>query len=112
MKNETTRSNFTAVAKSPSVNISEWKESHPNYCAIVECDKEKDGYGWIRYRGTRPFPYSLKTLSEAGTYSNELHCNPNDCYEIIPKDYKVAKKGTKLSPERLREITKAMNAKN
>jgi len=101
--------NFSIVNKSESINIADWKEKHPNYCAIVERDKEKDGYGWIRYRGPRPYPYSLKTLIEAGKYNEELHCNPADCYEIIPNTYTIPKKGVKLSPERMREVTKAMN---
>lgn len=103
--------NIKLVKKVPSINIAEWQSVHPNYCAIIERDKEKEGYGWIRYRGTRPYPYSLKTLCD-GNYNKELNCNPNDCYEIVPKDYKVAEKGTKLSPERMREIIKIMNEKS
>jgi len=110
MKNET-RTNFTVIngTEPESINIAEWQKEYPRYCAIVERDPNKDGYGWIRYRGSRPFPYSLTILCEAGNYNNELHCDPHNCYEIVPKDYKVAKKGTKLSPERMREVTKAMN---
>lgn len=111
MKNET-RSNFTVIngIETPSINIAEWQEQHPKYCAIIERDKANDGYGWIRYRGTRPYPYSLASLCEAGDYNNDLHCDPHNCYEIVPKDYKIAAKGIKLSAERMREVMRAMNS--
>ena len=52
MKNET-RTNFTVIngTEPESINIAEWQKEYPRYCAIVERDPNKDGYGWIRYRG-------------------------------------------------------------
>lgn len=104
----TNKNNFTVIDKTPSINIEEWKEAHPHYFAIVERDKDKDGYGWIRYRGSRPYPYSVESLCETRDFDDDLHCNPCDCYEIVPKEPRIPKH-TKLSPERMKGILKEMN---
>ena len=106
-----TKANFTTTSRNPSINIADWQKKYPNYCAIVERDKEKPGYGWIRYRHVKPFHYSLDQLKKETDYSFELCCNPNDCYEIIPKDFVWKEKWGALSSKRMREITKLMNTK-
>lgn len=100
---------FKVVPKSPSINIDEWISNHPRYCAIIERDKEHPERGWIRYRGSRPFPYSLNRLCEETNYCEQLHCDPHDCYEIIPHSYKIPEKGVILSPDRQKEVLRAMN---
>ena len=105
---ETNRNNFKVVGKSPSINIQEWADEYPYWFAIVERDKEKDGYGWIRYRGSRPYPYSLELLKENGNYDDDLHCDPHDCYEVFAKDPHIPK-NAKFSSNRMKEILKGMN---
>lgn len=104
---ETNRNGFTVI-KTPSIDIEEWKSAHPHWFAIVERDKEKDGYGWVRYRGSRPFPYALESLCSMCDYYEDLGCDPHNCYEIIPKEPKIPK-NTKLSSERMKGILKEMN---
>ena len=107
---QSNRNGFTIINKRPSINIAEWREKYPHYCAIIERDKEKEGYGWIRYRQARPYIYSLSFLQEITDYDENLCCDPHDCYEIIPKDFVWQEKWKTPNPERLREILIAMNS--
>ena len=103
------RNNFAVIKeKTPSICIDEWKAAHPHWFAIVERDQEKDGYGWIRYRGSRPYPYSVEFLKEQTHFDEHLCCDPHNCYEIVPKKPRIPK-NTKLSSDRMKGILKEMN---
>jgi len=98
------------IPEKPSINIAEWKEMHPNYCAVIERDLEKPNHGWVRYRGSRPYSYSLDSLTGNPDFDMFRFNNIDNLYEIIPKTYKLPESGSvKLSPKRMREVIKAMN---
>lgn len=101
-------SNFTIIpgTKPESINIEEWQKNHPNFCAIVERDPERPGYGWIVYRGSRPYTYPIEfMLNMFDDPTAEFGVDLHNCYEIFPEHINLD--GYSLSKEHVKAIIEA-----
>ena len=105
------KSDFTKLSRPASINIEEWKAKHPRFFAIVEQDPEREGYGWIIYRGGRPYPYTIKSMLETSDNPEaEFGVDLRNCYEIVPREINFD--GYSLSPSHAEMILRNLNKRS